>query len=128
MKPVMQTVFTMTRGDCFSACVASILEIELVEVPFFNDDPVEEWWSRFKSWLATRDLDATYYQSPEPQPGYTIVGGRSPRFPTRMHACVAKHGVIVHDPHPDGSGLLNIEDHIVIHGPNRAALGFNGVS
>lgn len=128
MKPVEQANFTPTRGDCFSACVASILEIPLEDVPFFNDPPDASWWDRFKSWLEARELSASYYPDASyVPPGFAIVGGPSPRFPGVLHACVARDGVVVHDPHPSGRGLDVIEDFIVIHGPDRDALWFNGI-
>ena len=37
MKPVMQTDNTIETGDCFAACVASILEVELKAVVMDGD-------------------------------------------------------------------------------------------
>lgn len=134
MKPVDQANFTPTGGDCFSACVASILEMPLAEVPFFNEPPAEEWWPRFKSWLHARDLDATFYDNScgdvalhHVPPGFSIAGGASRRFTGVMHACVASYGLVVHDPHPSRAGLDKVADYIVIHGEGRRPLWFNGL-
>jgi hypothetical protein len=41
---------------------------------------------------------------------------------------VAFDGVVVHDPHPSREGLpLGVVEYVVIHGPDRGALRFNGV-
>lgn len=37
MKPVFQKIFDDRKGDCFAACLASLLEIPLEEVPNFRD-------------------------------------------------------------------------------------------
>lgn len=126
---VDQTTFG-AQGNCFSACIASILELPLVDVPYFmGDPPDDEWWGRTIAWLADRGLDASYYKfdmrDPDAPPGYTIVSGRSPRHATRLHACVARDGVLVHDPNPRRHGLRSITDYIVIHGPDRMPMWFN---
>jgi len=35
MKPAMQTIFDDVYGDCFGACVASIFEFPIEEMPNF---------------------------------------------------------------------------------------------
>jgi hypothetical protein len=37
MRPVFQTVFDDFKGDCMSACIASVLEIPLAMVPNFRE-------------------------------------------------------------------------------------------
>ena len=68
-------------GDCFRACVATILDLPYEGVPHFchysdgrlalepeDDDPLTEehgglWWRRTRRWLRTNhDLDAACYQ------------------------------------------------------------------
>lgn len=44
-------------GNCFQACVASLLGLPLAEVPHFCE-PVRHWERRFHQWLAARDLFA----------------------------------------------------------------------
>src|SRR5260370_22421604 len=56
MKPVTQSLVG-EEGNCFAACVASILEMSLVEVPNFC--AVDNgWWAAFQAWLAERGLCA----------------------------------------------------------------------
>jgi hypothetical protein len=111
--PVDQTTHGPTTGNCFSACVASILELPISEVPFFMAP--EQWWPPFVEWCAMRGYDAVYFPNTEYVPlGYSIVGGPSYRWPGKLHACVALDGVVVHDPHPSKLGLPEVQDFIVL--------------
>lgn len=122
MRPVDQTRYGILDGNCFSACLASILEIPLGEVPHF-------WgprWPDFLQWLADRGLAMTlYHKRLYVPPGYSIAGGPSVRFAGQMHACVAFDGLIIHDPHPSREGLpLGVAEYVVIHGIPRSTLCF----
>jgi hypothetical protein len=114
VKPVDQTSYGLLDGNCFSACIASILEVALGDVPYFWG-PRQEWFAR---WLAGQGLAAALYPRDVHVPlGYSIAGGPSARFAGRMHACVALDGVIVHDPHPSRDGLpLGVMEYVVIYG------------
>ena len=52
MIPVNQTTFN-TKGNCFEACIASMLEIDLNQVPFFSKD---NWYKECNEWLHRRGL------------------------------------------------------------------------
>ena len=54
MKPVDQTRFGSPDGNCFAACVASLLEIPLEEAP--NLMNLDEWYRAFEVWLRPRGL------------------------------------------------------------------------
>jgi RNase P/RNase MRP subunit p29 len=102
--PVDQTRFTVPEGDCFNACVASLLELPLAEVPHFCSH--DDWWSYFNGWLEARGLYAINFQltnnwRPE---GLYILNGRSPRG-TYNHSVVALRDRVVHDPHPSRAGI-----------------------
>lgn len=104
-------------GDCFRACVASLLEMELSDVPHFCSR--EDWVGAFHDWLEASGLFAVevslkHEQSVCPSPKqHCIVSGMGPRGV--MHSVVALfHGVggpdgfeLVHDPYPGG---IFIED------------------
>lgn len=117
MKPVDQTTFGVPGGNCFSACVASLLELEVEEVPYFMGEP--DWFFAFNRWLRPRGLYAMNFEGhPERFQGFVpddarcILGGRSPRGP---HAVVGTmSGVTLHDPHPSRDGLLDIEDSTIL--------------
>lgn len=105
MKPVDQTTFGQGTGNCFSACVASVLELAIADVPYFMGAG-DEWFSEFVAWCAKRQIDVDFSTAfPAPAGAHVIVGGTSPRT-GGGHACVALDGAIVHDPHPDRTGLV----------------------
>lgn len=113
MKPVDQTVSGEAAGDCFSACVASLLELPLAEVPYFNDD----WPASFDAWLRARGFYSLVITIPQgmapgwyPE-GYYILGGQCARG---SHAVVARGDAIVHDPNPAREGLTRWEDCTVL--------------
>jgi len=104
----MQTKFGK-GGDCFSACIASILELPLSDVPVFCDYP--NWREQTNIFLAEfglayvdihlpgdlRDNLVEYW-------GYHIIAGKSSRG--LRHAVVGYKGTMIHDPHPSGDGLM----------------------
>jgi len=127
MRPVDQTTYGIHDGDCFSACVASILEISIEDVPLF----LGPHGDAFLPWLADRGLSASLYErrrGDRVPRGFSIAGGPSERFAGRMHACVALDGIVVHDPHPSRDGLPSgVTEYVVIHGPGREPMWFSGV-
>jgi len=133
MKPVMQTKFTTVdqsvHGNCLAACLASLLEVPLEQVPALEDMGTE-WFGVMYEFLNQHGYDylGTKYTGPslnpfwwefllEAQPGvngYLIVGGKSPReWVTRGHAVIYKDGAMVHDPHPSNAGLTEVE-HVML--------------
>jgi len=111
MKPVMQTKFGDKKGNCFAACLASLLEISIEEIPdFFNKK--EYWTKTCNDFLKTKGfcfVDINFDSSEMSywilRSGYSIVTGSSPRH-NCLHAVVAYQGEIVHDPHPDKTGIV----------------------
>jgi hypothetical protein len=121
MKPQMQTKFGRGEGNCTSACIASILELETEDVPNFalaGYDWVEacQKWLNERGWQMIQlrfengdQLAHTWFT-----PGiYTIMGGVSPRSTKDdvfHHAVVGLTdcwGVwIEHDPHPSNDGII----------------------
>ena len=113
MQAIDQTTFGEGLGYCFSACVASILELPIEEVPFFGAD--ELWWTRFAEWLEARNLYAICLKHrPGRAPvGYHVLSGKSPRGEF-MHSVVAKGEDIVHDPHPSRAHIQDRVDTIIM--------------
>lgn len=115
MTPVDQTICTVDRargiyGDCLRACVASIFDLPLEEVPHFLHDGGGDstsgedwWWTRLFRWAAARGLEPVFTLD-EPQ-GYSIAGGKSPRGPWG-HWVVWQAGQCAHDPNPARGGLV----------------------
>lgn len=113
MIEVTQTTFGVPGGNCFSACIASLLELSIDDVPYFMGDFSEpddgEWFNRLNDWLRPRGFVALFflYQSLADFPSLCVLGGASSRGP---HSCVGRRGEIVWDPHPSRSGLTSVED------------------
>lgn len=120
MKPIHQTLFGMPDGNCIAACVASILELEGVELPSLARE--NDWLEALNRWL--RQLGqpwraVCFYPSPA-QLHYTMLpgvllcaGGKGPRG--HGHMVVWRDGAVVHDPHPEGGGLVGpVEDVLVL--------------
>ena len=114
MKPVQQTSFGKDEGNCFQACLASIFEIDIEAIPFFQDYK-SSWYDQFSLWLMSefglQPIDLQITPNPDwiwiPQ-GYHIINGLSPRGDFH-HSVVGKAGQMVHDPHPSGDGLRTRE-------------------
>lgn len=111
MIPVKQTRVGK-GGDGFRACVASVLELDLVEVPdFCNEEPVSEWFLTFCGWLRQFDLSAVMIAGPWDnklqqlfQDVHVLAGGQSAVRP-HPHKVVYFNGRLAHDPAPEGLGL-----------------------
>lgn len=125
MRPVDQTTYGSHDGNCLSACLASILEVPIDDVPLF----LGAYWDDFLPWLKDRGLWVSLYKAEDyVPPGYSIAAGPSKRFAGKLHACVAFNGMIVHDPHPSRDGLpRGVEEYLVVHGLDGGSRWFNGV-
>ena len=122
MKPIMQTDFTFNTGNCGEACLASILEIELSDIPMLHDpDNVQDGQiycknlRNFLSQFGLSYIDLTFIEGHNPKDFFkdcwAIVTGLSPRGTEEWHrhGVVWYNGEIVHDPHPSGAGLVEID-------------------
>ncbi len=115
MIPVDQTTFGVPDGNCFSACVASLLEMPIDQVPHFMS--ADSWLDALAEWLLPLGLYPVFFRVAtcsedqwRPQ-GFYILGGESARGP---HAVVARGHKVVHDPHPSRVGLSKHEDATLI--------------
>jgi len=112
MRPVDQTRFGAPDGNCMEACVASILELELDEVPDLAIlgngwyDTLVDFLARFD--LEPLELDAQKARKIWVPTGFHIISGKSLRG-NFLHAVVGLGGKMVHDPHPDRGGLAREE-------------------
>lgn len=136
MTPVDQTLLVERDfvGDCFRAVLASLLDLELRDVPgLVVHGEVKDEAGRVtrrdqereaSEWLASRGLQMCYVhpweQRPEDHPQrYVMLEGRSPRGvnhvvvgdlakPVEVREVAGvprKHIHIAHDPHPSRSGI-----------------------
>lgn len=106
MKPVLQTHTKPPVGNCFAACVASIFEVEIVDVPNFLGG-AGKWWTDWCAWLAGHNI---YMSSFELTPGvrpwahtWTIATVDSRRGDWK-HAVVFFGSSLQHDPWPFDEG------------------------
>lgn len=129
MRPVHQTITACpirrdghdaegNPGNCFQAAVASLLELDLHEVPHFARH--HSWWFTLRRWARERGGDFTWYPTnddaypglPVPESwaptGYVIAGGPSPRGPFQHVVITDLAGNLVHDPHPSSAGLPEV--------------------
>lgn len=110
MKPVHQTNFDPVYGNCMAACIASILELSIDEMPNYHGTD-SQWYRDWQTWLQPYNIQLlTFLNGGEWEPtGYSILSGLSPRGDWN-HAVVALDGVVVHDPHPDGTGVRDRQE------------------
>lgn len=123
MKPVDQTKFGSVDGDCLPARIASLLELDIADVPNFcatePDGSSPPWCARLNAWLRPRGLlalplDVTGDVRWEVfGDAWLIVSGPSPRGPW-LHATVWRHGQPVHDPHPSRAFLAGSPSDIIV--------------
>lgn len=109
MIPVDQTILYGPEVDCLEACVAAVLELDLSEVPSFVSSG--DWFADLAEFLARFDLQPlslNIAQIRDWKPaGYRLIWGWTER--ETFHSVVGWAGEMVHDPHPDKSGLLEAE-------------------
>lgn len=128
LKPVFQTIFGngigTEAGNCMPACLASILEIPLDDIPHFAGNhyeprdfhkAVDEWlrsigYRPIRMYVENIEECALYIEGWSDE--FVLLSGDSPRGDW-AHIVVGKvsdHGYsfdVVHDPHPSGSGLAS---------------------
>jgi len=117
MKKVYQTTFggldapKEKQGNCWQACVASILEIPLDEAfdcrPYWGQTD-GKWFDRFNEWLAKYGLTCIAMDHTEEKglPSSPFLGYHIAEFTSctlkngEGHVCVIHNGEVVHDPNP----------------------------
>ena len=107
------------HGDCMRACVASILNLPISEVPHFGEGDAlhnaEIYWNNLANYLATKGLFHLELNSFDleiskcPTDIYHLIYGKTIRG--TEHATVGRNGELIHVPHPSKAGLVgNKED------------------
>ena len=102
-------------GNCYPACVATLLSMELHEVPHFHAMGMK--WEEIWSWLRERGVYVMPMEWPLMPEWHTLMtgtfgvfDGESPRFEDgTLHAVVGEitegGWKLLHDPHPEGNGF-----------------------
>lgn len=113
------------QGDCFRTALACLLDLNPRDVPHFWGDPsrdADEVWREVDAWLTQNhglrrwtaayagDLESLLEALKVQNPGIAfLLCGASPRG--TAHQVIACDGKIIHDPHPEGGGLVGpVED------------------
>jgi len=117
MKKIYQTTFggvnapDEEKGNCWQACVASLLEIPLEEAfdcrPYW-DQGDGKWFDDFNAWLKDYGLACIAFDHTEEKPlpaspflGYHLGEFKSATLKNgETHICVIHNGDVVHDPNP----------------------------
>lgn len=110
--PVYQTMTVGNdgAGNCFNACVASILELPLREVCDVLPTYDGNYWGEWKKWANARGLEINFWSPRRGAPkGFAIASGQGGRvYPEGhdkagqpiLHAAVVFNGELAHDPFP----------------------------
>ena len=124
MTPQKQTKFSdhnnpSLRGNCFSACLASIMDLDISEIPNFAQlhNDTGEWLDAFFEFIRNYpkfELNGSGHKIEELKnypgvDGYVIVCGSSPRGFKAGHSVIYKNGEPFFDPHPDNTFLKKFE-------------------
>jgi hypothetical protein len=105
------------RGNCVAACLASVLEVGIEEIPQF-EDMGEDWTRHVVGFLRSKGLEVQAVQASHWQPASGLIAlafGPSPRGSVH-HAVIWLNGKVLHDPHPSRLGLESVEYFWVIEG------------
>ncbi len=95
MKPVYQTRGG-PNGNCYAACVASILECDLTDVPDLRSDR-EYWASKLEHFTRTiYAVTPVWALGGNAPPGYAIAGQLV--YDGSIHSVVCLNGKRIHDP------------------------------
>lgn len=126
MKPVDQIIHNPPEqiGTCFRACIASVLEIDVDDIPHLEKmmyyKKAGYWKGKFYKWAydlgyGVCEWELNFIHSFDDYPDaiaipsdeILIASGRSPRHDSANHSVVWKDGEILHDPHPSRDGLAS---------------------
>lgn len=116
MTPVDQTkLYALDgtgNGNCFAACLASLLDLPLWMVPPFEEmfgrgdgqwrERAERWLARFFGLKLVRTEGHEIHALPE----FYIANGMSARGV--YHSVIYRRGDLAHDPHPMKSGIESV--------------------
>ena len=124
----------LTKGNCLSACLANLLNINLKDIPnfcYFED----KWFFHFSEFLRKHnyEFEGSYYFNLANTPqtwegllelspginGIFIASGKSPRaYVKNGHAVLYKEGRLLHDPSPTKAGILTL-DYVFLIEPRK---------
>lgn len=114
MIPLIQTKLhnpPESKGNCLATCYASIFELNIEDVPQFEEidfDHLEEsldnWLFKFGIQRCVIDADSDFFPK-----GLCIGSGPTIRSQDVFHATIYKNKKMIHDPHPSKAGLTCVK-------------------
>ena len=132
MVKVKQTNDSIPGGDCMSACIASLLHMEINDVPNFCAEAHRDWMILFGAWLHKRGMGFGFSRLEDSHqvslPGLCILGVRTQRHVDEgvdaadyLHAVVGSVDYsdvirfwVEHDPAKEPSKVIEIVDMVWI--------------
>ena len=105
-------------GDCFRACVASILDLSIESIPNFMKEGPDKFLYNLDNWsknIGYLLLDVEMEDISRFKDSYLIATGLSPRGKDKnhLHAVIYLNEEMVHDPHPDNTCIVEIKYYTV---------------
>jgi hypothetical protein len=105
----MKTVYQDQKTNCFSACLASILELDIKHIPNFYDENngnPDLMYENINQWLDKHDYYRIHFpkmslkeiQQNFKHTGYGIVLMGLKDHPNIAHAIVSYNGLLLHNP------------------------------
>lgn len=126
MKIIDQDIFGDKLGNCFPACLATLLGLPLSEVPnFCTEHEITPWFPALIEWLKPRGYAPMANEFPgDPDPFLQwvetcapnipwIANGKSPRGEFQ-HSVVYIGSKMFHDPHPSRQGIEDVQGAIFL--------------
>jgi hypothetical protein len=122
MKPVYQDLFGQGKGNCFPACIASILEIPIEQVPHLVDNPDDAHWIfEMNRWANSIGLGFLLTFVPEGERSEVFFRYFAEAYTIRLgktddggeHAAIYHRNQLVHDPTPGGTGITECTSVVV---------------
>lgn len=123
MTPVDQDVFGEGKGNCWAACIATVLDLPLSEIPNFCGEPErnDNWFSDTDKWLKSRGYRVIGFEGASGismgEGAYALVTGPSPRGNfSHVVVMTVQDGnfKVAHDPHPSRAGLAGPFQHVAV--------------
>lgn len=97
------------QGNCMQACVASLFNVPMGEVPSFAAD--KQWFKAFRGFIRSKGYEPmSRFKERDSDihvpSGLHLVSGKSSRG--CEHMVIYKNGTLFHDPHPSNEGISEV--------------------